>query len=447
MRHVSRSLSISCEHVTQPTDDPLEERTWAAIRIYAAQRCVTRWLERQSQQESDTIYVPAFPLARWVIMNWWSLLNESCHQESPPASGAVWTTAERSWLERHCLRSAESGLFLPQLALWNDGRYFNAQWAPDADDSYLSMPGPFLYGSHAAIAVPEAEDALRSFVDTVLRWIEDSTDPRAERLRANWQAITNADSQEVAFCRAAGRMGLDPYELSLWPAGLVELLETVSAENPPPIVTDFLSAAAPDRAAPLWEWVEQTQQTGHLGPTANPPPSLLIPGRHAGQAGVAAAVQLRRQLGLDDQVVLPSIESIAQASALGTITFEEHNHLPDKSIRAAVGWQADSKAVVLGPKAQSPEAQRFLQARGLFHAAFMCQRGPRLITRTHDWDQQASRGFAAELLAPRAALTAQVPADLDEDERGDVITRLATKYQVHPEVIRRQLQNACVAEA
>ena len=72
----------------------------------------------------------------------------------------------------------------------------------------------------------------------------------------------------------------------------------------------------------------------------------------------------------------------------------------------------------------------------------MCQRGARLITRTHDWDQQASRGFAAELLAPRAALAAAVPADLDEDERADAIAGLAENYQVHPELIRRQLQNA-----
>ena len=62
--------------------------------------------------------------------------------------------------------------------------------------------------------------------------------------------------------------------------------------------------------------------------------------------------------------------------------------------------------------------------RGLFHATFMCQRSARLITRTHDWDQQASRGFAAELLAPRAAVVAAVPADLDEDERADAIAGL-----------------------
>lgn len=439
---MSRSLSISCERVPQQADDPLEQQTWAAVRIYARGRCVTRWLDRDFQQEIDAVYIPAFPLARWVVMNWWALLNEPCRDELPPSPHALWTEREHAWLQRHCLRSAESGLFLPRLSIWNNGRYLSAHWIADADNSYLTMPGTFLYGSIAAIDFQEAEDAFRSFVGTVLRWIEDSTDLRAARLRANWEAITNADPQEVAFCRAAGRMGLDPYDISAWPTGLVELLETLSEENPSPIVTDFLSSAAVENAAPLWKWVNQAQQTGNLGPAAAPSPlPLELDTYAAGQAGVSAAHRLRQQLGIDNPP-LPSVEGVANEIGLGPIVYEDYNHLPGTSIRAAVGWQAGGKAVVLGPKPPSMESQRFLLARGLFHATFMCQRGARLITRAHDWDQQASRGFAAELLAPRAALAAAIPADLDEDERADVITSLAERYRVHPELVRRQLQNA-----
>jgi len=441
MHRVSRSLSISCERVPQQADDPLEHQTWAAIRLYAAQRCVTRWLDRDSQQEIDTVYIPAFPLVRWVVMNWWALLNEPCNNELPPAPRGVWTVREQAWLQRHCLRSAESGLFLPRLSIWNSGRYLTANWVADTDDPYLTMPGPFLYGSSAAIDVQEAEDALRSFVGTVLRWIEDSTDYRAVHLRDNWQAITNADPQEAAFCRAAGRMGLDPYDILSWPTGLVELLETLSEENPPPIVTDFLSTAAPENAVPLWIWVNQARQAGNLGPAARSLPLPLEVDTYAGQAGVTAAHRLRKQHGIDD-AALPSVEAVAERIGLGPIVFEAYNHQLGAAIRAAVGWQAGGKAVVLGPKPQSVESQRFVLARGLFHATFMCQRGARLITRTHDWDQQASRGFAAELLAPRAAVVAAVPADLDEDERADAIAGLAQTYQVHPELIRRQLQNA-----
>ena len=376
MHHVSRSLSISCERVLQKADDPLEQQTWAAVRIYAAQRCVTRWLDRDSQQEIDTIYIPAFPLVRWVVMNWWALLNEPCTEELP-APLAVWTEREQAWLQRHCLRSAESGLFLPRLSIWSNGRYLSANWVADTDDSCLTMPGPFLYGSSAAIDVQEAEDAFRSFVGTVLRWIEDSTDFRAVRLRDNWQAITNADPQEAAFCRAAGRMGLDPYDIPSWPTGLVELLETLSEENPPPIVTDFLSTAAPEDAAPLWNWVNQAQQAGNLGPAAKSPPlPLKLDTYYAGQAGVTAAHRLRKQHGIDD-ATLPSVEALADRIGLGPIVFEDYNHQPGAAIRAAVGWQAGGKAVVLGPKPQSMESQRFLLARPVScHFYVPAQRAP-----------------------------------------------------------------------
>lgn len=438
---MSRSLSISCERVPQQADDPLEQQTWAAVRLYAAQRCVTRWLDRDSQQEIDTIYVPAFPLVRWVVMNWWALLNESCIEEAPPSLRAVWTEREQAWLQRHCLRSAESGLFLPRFSIWNNGRHLSANWLADAEDSCLTMPGPFLYGSSATIDIQEAEDALRSFVGTVLRWIDNSTDDRAVRLRDNWQAITNADPQEAAFCRVAGRMGLDPYDISLWPDGLEILLVALSEESPPPIVTDFLSAAAPEDATPLWNWVNQARQAGSLGPASKSPPLALELNTYAGQAGATAAHRLRKQYGIDD-AALPSVEDVAETVGLGPIVFQDYNDQPDRAIGAAVGWRSGGEAVVLGPKRRSMESQRFLLARGLFHATFMCERGARLITRTHDWDQQASRGFAAELLAPRAALAAAVPADLDEDERADAINGLAQTYLVHTELIRRQLQNA-----
>jgi Zn-dependent peptidase ImmA (M78 family) len=236
-------------------------------------------------------------------------------------------------------------------------------------------------------------------------------------------------------------MGLDPYDVSSWPTGLVELLETLSEDNPPPIVTDFLATAAPESAAPLWNWVNQAQEDGNLGPAAKSPPLALEPDTYAGQAGVTAADRLRKKYGIDGAKV-PSVEAIAERMSVGPIEFQDYNHEPGAAIRAAVGWRRGQTAVVLGPKPQSIERQRFLLARGLFHATFMCERGARLITRTHDWDQQASRGFAAELLAPRAAVVDALPADLDDDEREDAITDLAKTYQVQPELIRRQLQNA-----
>jgi len=86
-------------------------------------------------------------------------------------------------------------------------------------------------------------------------------------------------------------------------------------------------------------------------------------------------------------------------------------------------------------------AQRFLDARGLFHGLFTSHSSQRLVTRAYTWDQQASRAFAAELLAPRAALAARFPAWADRA----AVEQLAQEFLASTRVIENQLENAGVA--
>ena len=84
---------------------------------------------------------------------------------------------------------------------------------------------------------------------------------------------------------------------------------------------------------------------------------------------------------------------------------------------------------------------RFLDARGLYHGLFTCDSSQRLVTRAYTWDQQASRAFAAELLAPREALTSRAP------ERADraAVDQFAQEFGASTKVIENQLENAGVA--
>ena len=134
---------------------------------------------------------------------------------------------------------------------------------------------------------------------------------------------------------------------------------------------------------------------------------------------------------------------------LQSFVFEARNHLPTRSVRAAVGWRQGREPVVAGPVLPRKDSQRFLEARGLYHAAHACGQGPRLITAAHTWDQQASRVFAAELLAPRAGLLADIPSELNMSaEDWEALTaRLSKKYLVSMQVIEHQLENAGVEPA
>jgi hypothetical protein len=88
------------------------------------------------------------------------------------------------------------------------------------------MPGYFLNGGLGQLDAREAIDGVSEFISKVLGWCEGIADPRVDQLRADWSAITNADKDEQAFCRAAGRLGQDHYAIDQWREGLSDLLST-----------------------------------------------------------------------------------------------------------------------------------------------------------------------------------------------------------------------------
>jgi Zn-dependent peptidase ImmA (M78 family) len=129
------------------------------------------------------------------------------------------------------------------------------------------------------------------------------------------------------------------------------------------------------------------------------------------------------------------------------LSFQERNHLPARNVSAAVGWRQGGEAIVAGPNPPREDSRRFVEARGLYHALFACALSPRLVTTAHTWDQQASRAFAAELLAPRRALVGRYEARAETEEFEELVASLAANYRVSTKIIKHQLENAGIADA
>ncbi len=121
------------------------------------------------------------------------------------------------------------------------------------------------------------------------------------------------------------------------------------------------------------------------------------------------------------------------------------NHLSSVSVKATVGWRGGRDPVVAGPRQSRSDNARFLEARALFHAAFACQSGPRLITESRSWDQQASRAFAAELLAPRDELSGGHDDSEGLQDTEQFVADLAAEYGVSSKVIRHQFENVGIS--
>lgn len=371
------------------------------------------------------------------------LLYEPARTDKVPPPTDVIVASHRAWLFRHCLRSAEAGLLLPRMCLYADGRGVGVSWSADDIDAHPHMPGQFVESGSVHMPTLEASEALHAFVNGVLARIANSTDERAARLRENWTAITAADSEEAAFCRSAGRLGLDPYRSSNWDASLAVLLETgLGTERP--IVVDFLEASETATAPEVWKWVSGAEQTANLqkSPRIEAPP--LPSGSNPAITGYVLATKVRALTGLQERP-LSDLKVAGEALGLGSVALEHQNHLSSTSIRAAVGWRAGKTPIVTGPAPARESSARFLHARGLYHAAYACEQGPRLITDAHTWDQQASRAFAAELLAPQAALVARVESASNGQDSDDLIRNLAKEFRVSELVVEHQLANAGIS--
>jgi hypothetical protein len=349
--------------------------------------------------------------------------------------------AQKQWLHRHCLRSADSGLLLPQACFYNDGRSICIKWTADEQESCPQMPGHFVESGLVRISPDEAQLSLREFVANVISRVESLDDQRVARMRANWKAIVEADPAEVEFCRAAGQMGMDPYQSSDWDPLVVSLLESgIGGDTERPIVGDFLKAVDLAVAVDVWKWVKGVENDLSIGKSPQNQAIAELPASNAATLGYQMARQVRDTAALGPGEPVNSIEAVARKLDIAALSFDDRNHLPSTNVRAVVGWDPSRRAVIAGPKPGRQDSLRFLEARGLFLAAWNCQHSARLITDAHTWDQRAARAFAAELLAPRKDLV----ADLANNSTGDVIGRIAEKYLVGARVVEHQLNNANV---
>ncbi|MCI0642713.1 MAG: hypothetical protein L0Y72_03560 [Gemmataceae bacterium] len=435
---MSKSLSIKCDPIDQPAEiDPVDRKTWCALRITVKGRTVTRIWDKARQEERSLLYVPAFPIAEWIVTNWWTLLNEPSPTPEIPKSSA----ARLPWIQRHCVRSADSGLLLPSLFLFNDGRGIRLEWLADERDALPNMPGEFVDTGFDHLENSDVEDVLSEFVIEVLQRTDDLQDERVEKLKQNWQAIRNAGADEARFCVAAGRLGVDPYDPSQMHADLASFIESVLVDPDLPIARDLTEVAEADAVADQWSWIRKHTAACKLG-RINLPLQIGsgIAGLPPSQFGYRMAAEVRRANHLSPTAPVKSLEEIAQASAGGSFRFQDQNHVPGRNVRAVVGWTPGHEIVLAGPRSPRDDSQRFLSARGLYLALFACHRSERLVTHSYTWDQQASRAFAAELLAPQAALVAEASSTVDQS----TVEKLAAHFDASTVVIERQLENAGV---
>lgn len=436
---MSPSLRFECDPVDQPVaTDPVEQRTWCALGIRVGQRYASRLWDKSLQQERRLLYVPAFPIAGWLVQHWWSLFNELCPADEVPQRATA-TQWNRRWLSRHCLRSADSSLLLPALYVFHDGRGLRAEWFKDEAGSLPNMPGEFAEEGCERLDVRATEDSLAVFINDTLARLDGLDDSRVDQLARRWRAIQAADAEETAFCRIAGRMGIDPYDPQEMTSDLAAFIEQEDFNPDDPLVVDVTEVADAASIAQQWTWVVTAREELRLGPGGCQPSPVRLPATAMPhQFGYQLARQVRPLAQLGASEPLASVPATAERLLHAPFRIEDRNHLPGRRIQGLVGRSTSGGWVAAGLRRTRDDNERFRLARCLYHALATSQVSPRLLTSAVSWDQQASRAFAAELLAPQSALAERVDVDTADVE---AVGRLSEEFAVSSIVIQRQLEN------
>lgn len=435
---------------------PEHRATWARIEIKVGSDCVTLVEDRGSGSSRRSIYCPLYPFAEWIAYNWWFLQAGTRPSSFLGQDGVLSASASRSLpailRDRHSIRSSGDGFAWPDLLIVPDNDETRLVWG--SGDEYSSRsPVKFLTRGDFRLRSEQVRTELELLVtETLTRLAEQGITGTV--LEKEWAAIQQADEEEIEYCRAAARLGLDPYsDAESYEQAIIRAARTLEGQ----ILEDFLNAVNPDRIEKSLTWVSllySAIESGQLRTASSDLSATSLPDAEVVHelretalrrsqnmsvppwgVGYEQARLIRQQIGSD------ITKRIAVDRYVSTVSRKS----PDVSLQALGVSGNDSRPVLIVGQARPAASTRFTLSRALWH--YIWDDSPLfVVTSAHTHRQRIERAFAAELLAPAegiAQLLESPPEAVSEEE----VEQIAHRYGVSSMVIEHQLRNHLIAQA
>ena len=435
-------LSLLTEWNDAPgVKDPVLAATWARLEIKNESVAEPKWLSRVIRSTTNSldrgVYGSLFPLAEWIVENWWFLLHESCRvPEFASGRRLAADPKQRSWVQRHNLLAAREGGVLPDLTIFRDGDAVVLKCVPDSEHDERIRPVRFIERGNILAHPSDVERSLHQFVEAVLERLVGNSDDSTERLRTNWRAVCESRQKETALCSWSASLGLDPYDEKELADDLVDVMQSRVSVLQPELQHDLVDAATGSSLATDLDWLDRALAHVSVGTGSSNGTPLTQP-TTAHQLGYKRADLFRQQFRLPQEPILDLSALLHDrygwpAPGQQTVTIEGTTN-----VSALVANDCNHKPCVVGPSL-GHWAERFRLARSLYFLPDDTKPAcPRLVTRAYTWDQRASRAFAAELLAPAEALRVRVSDVVSADD----VDQLARQFDVRPNLIEHQIKN------
>ena len=421
-------MRFSVEWIGGGLNRSAEERaTLCKLGIYIQGQNACRFIDYVSNEETESLVVPAVHLAEGLATDWWIIFGGRDRD--------------------HGIRRYRTGFALPDLHFRTDGSTFEVTGKNfHSDNPHLG------FRSDGAETLPRdaAESELSRFIQAVVDRLADEG-VRNSEVAACWsRVVESCKDPERAFCEAAGALGLDPYAISDDDACFIEQANDIFSKES---LIEFLAGIkTEERSASVLERVRQME--------SRPAEAVSLPelGGIAIQvegltghdqvdrlwaAGYRAARACRQVLNLGSDYRFPSYMTLAKK--LGAARFEPAQLFD--GVRALVSCPDGDIRVHLhdhGRDSSEDIAERsnnFAFARAVGDAVCFRNTTPwSVVNDLHYAERQATgRAFAAEFLAPVESVV-----EMKEDRE---VEDIADEFSVSSSVINYQILNQANIEA
>lgn len=366
---------------------PEYDCTFGSLGIIADNIWLTEF-ELESGARGRRLDVPAYPLAEWMAENWWSLLYE-------PEKGEQ-SRRDPAFRARHWFGTAREGFALPDAWMHSSGH---------GAVSFRTLPAFF---QHARLALhnqcdlllrtDDASRELASFINSVVQRLTEKgvVDTNLQQI---WNAFNQLDQDEKRFCSLLGALGISPYEAT---PDLTELLTQILGDASEAVTEDFCEAADEGDLLEAAADMRSTLDALESEPQLDLSKLFRLHSRREGspkRAGLNAARAVRDQFRISSRDPQGG-EAFLNAFNLQPNVYDREgiNEAEDPVLHGSLRRCANRLQFNLIRKQVT--ARRFDAARACYMAWAQASDGDRLVTRARVPDQQASRIFAAEILAP-----------------------------------------------
>ncbi|TCR62767.1 hypothetical protein [Rhizobium sp. BK376] len=408
------------------------DATMCALQITVNERNVTQF-RADSEPGGDCVELPSYFLAEWIAENWWAILWE-------PRKNEDGSEDDGDFLSRHSTLVAQHGFHLPQINFVSNGPKIHIRaFSRTVPFSDVKFPN----SGEASVERSVVERVFKSFVAATVKQLEDAH-VTGTMLQKYWSAIGQTDPEAESYCQMIGALGLSPYSVT---PDIDRILDQMCDKLGEAYTLDLCLVARPEEFKRTAHAAKLAIAALQSSPDTNIAPLVAVPApkdNHSTPAwyrGKRAAASLRASLSIsetDPHAADRLFEAVgidpSKRASIGD------NDLQPEGAAIVGAMRRDETVAKISCIQRFEEQRRFTAARGLFSAWTSGAQTGHLLTQAVTRHQQASRAFAAELLAPIEYIRGWSPHNQRRITIDDV-TEIAQNLKVGADVVFKQAMN------